>query len=282
MDFGDSFREVSPQKNYRPNDSTKNFSEKKSSLTIDPYADKKPLSIEELRAKLNSSREEKYLPTDFENDFVENEPQEKISSPEKLSKLEPIGQVALCYIVAQSGEDLYIVDQHAAHERILFDRFSGYADGVPAQRLLIHRILKFDSREYSLIENNLELFGKLGFTLEPSGENEFRLIEIPADAADSDAEDMLREIISGLPDVDSGAEIDDERRTDIARNIRQNCLATTACRAAIKSGMELNLRQMQILLNDLSNTPNPHTCPHGRPTIIKFSSGDLAKMFKRT
>lgn len=195
--------------------------------------------------------------------------------PKKTFELEPIGQVARCYIVAQSGNDLYIVDQHAAHERILFDRLSSYAERIPAQGLLIHRVIKFDSREAELIEQNLNVFAELGFTLEPSGEREFRLIEVPLDAADTDAENLLRailkEILDGMNDAD-----------DIAKRIRQATLAMTACKAAIKAGQELNFRQMEILLNELSTTPHPHTCPHGRPTIIKFTSGDLAKMFKRT
>ena len=177
--------------------------------------------------------------------------------------------------MAQGGEDLYIVDQHAAHERILFDRLTSYAEKIPAQGLLIHRILKFDSRETELIEKNLSVFAELGFTLEPSGTNEFRLIEVPLDAADTDAENLLREIITKIFDGVNEAD-------DLAKKIRQTILATTACKAAIKSGQELNFRQMEILLNELSTTPHPHTCPHGRPTIIKFSAADLAKMFKRT
>jgi len=141
--------------------------------------------------------------------------------------------------------------------------------------LLIHRVLKFDSREAELIEKNLSLFAELGFTLEPSGENEFRITEVPLDAADTDAENLLRGIIKEIFDGVNEA-------GDIAKKIRQSVLATTACKAAIKAGQELNLRQMEILLNDLSKTAHPHTCPHGRPTIIKFSSDDLAKMFKRT
>lgn len=202
---------------------------------------------------------------------------EKIPAPDKTPEieLEPIGQVARCYIVAQGGNDLYIVDQHAAHERILFDRLSSYAEKIPAQGLLIHRVLKFDSHEAELIEKNLEVFAQLGFTMEPSGVNEFRLVEVPADAADTDAENLLRGIIT---EIFSGV----NEAEDIAKKIRQAVLAMTACKAAIKAGQELNSRQMEILLGDLSKTPHPHTCPHGRPTIIKFSAADLAKMFKRT
>ena len=204
-----------------------------------------------------------------------SKPEKKSAPPQKTFELEPIGQVARCYIVAQGGNDLYIIDQHAAHERILFDKLSGYAERIPAQGLLIHRVIKFDSREAALIGKNLAVFAELGFTMEPSGENEFRLIEVPADAADTDAENLLREIITeifnGVNDAD-----------DLAKKIRQSVLATTACKAAIKAGQELNFRQMEILLSELATTPHPHTCPHGRPTIIKFTGGDLAKMFKRT
>ena len=204
-----------------------------------------------------------------------SEPPKKSSTPEKNFELEPIGQVARCYIVAQGGADLYIVDQHAAHERILFDKLNGYAEKIPTQGLLIHRVVKFDSREAELIEKNLSVFAELGFTLEPSGANEFRVTEVPLDATDADAENLLRgiieEIFSGVNEAD-----------DLAKKIRQTTLAMTACKAAIKAGQELNLRQMQILLSDLARTAHPHTCPHGRPTIIKFSAGDLSKMFKRT
>lgn len=83
---------------------------------------------------------------------------------------------------------------------------------------------------------------------------------------------MIREILADLQ----------EHHATTAKEIRKACIATTACRAAIKAGEELNLRQMQILLDELSATAYPYTCPHGRPTILKFSSDELAKMFKRT
>lgn len=186
--------------------------------------------------------------------------------------LVPIGQVDLTYIIAQDAKGLYIIDQHAAHERILFDKFSAMADGIPSQQLLVHQMLAFDAKETELIANNKDLFCKLGFQMEPSGDNEYRLIEVPADIKISEAEDIIREILTSLA----------EMQTVSAKEIRQACLATTACRAAIKAGEELNLRQMQIILDELMHTPFPYTCPHGRPTILKFSSDELAKMFKRT
>lgn len=184
----------------------------------------------------------------------------------------PIGQVDLTYIIAQDAKGLYIVDQHAAHERILFDKFSAMAGDIPSQQLLVHQILSFDRKEAELVASHQELFASLGFHMEMSGNQEFRLIEVPADVPVSEAEDIIREILTNLMDM----------HETTAKEIRQACFATTACRAAIKAGEELSFRQMQIILDALAHTAFPYTCPHGRPTVLKFSSEELAKMFKRT
>ena len=191
---------------------------------------------------------------------------------EMEGNLLPIGQVDLTYIIAQSAQSLYIVDQHAAHERILFDRFSTQADGIPSQQMLVHAILSFDARETQYIEENAELFDRLGFHLESAGERTYRLTEVPADIPTDEAENIIREILISLGDLHAAT----------PANLRQAGIATMACRAAIKAGEELNVRQMEILLEELRATPFPFTCPHGRPTILRFGTHDLAKMFKRT
>ena len=184
----------------------------------------------------------------------------------------PIGQVDLTYIVAQDKTGLYIIDQHAAHERVLFDKFSNRADDIPSQQLLVHLILSFDARETEIVAENQALFARLGFCMEAAGENEFRLMEVPADIPSDEAEDAIREILVAV-----------ENSTRVSpKDIREHCLATTACRAAIKAGQELNFRQMEMLLKELTETDFPYTCPHGRPTVLKFTTGELAKMFKRT
>ena len=184
----------------------------------------------------------------------------------------PIGQVDLTYIIAQSTATLYIIDQHAAHERILFDRFSAQTDGIPSQQMLVHAILSFDAHEAQYIEENAELFDRLGFHLEAAGEHTYRLTETPADVPTEEAEGIIREILASLGDL----------HTATPANLREAGIATMACRAAIKAGEELSIRQMEILLAELRATPFPFTCPHGRPTILKFGTHDLAKMFKRT
>ena len=184
----------------------------------------------------------------------------------------PIGQVDKCYIIAQTANNLFVIDQHAAHERILFDKFSAMSEKIPSQQLLVHMLMTFDAKESELILENGDLFRSLGFDMEPCGDREFRLIEVPADIPVNEAEDIIREILESLMDMHNLTPAE----------IRHACLATTACRAAIKAGEVLNLRQMQIILDALATTSRPYTCPHGRPTIIKFTGDDFAKMFKRT
>ena len=191
---------------------------------------------------------------------------------EQSCRMVPIGQVDNTYIIAQDADGLYIVDQHAAHERILFDRFSARAGEIPVQQLLVHLMLDFSSHEAEIIENNLAMLKELGFGLEPAGPNQFRLTEVPADVPSGEAEDFIREILASL----------EELHKPSAAELRQAAIATASCKAAIKAGFKLNFRQMEILLAELNDMAMPYTCPHGRPTIIKFSTDELAKMFKRT
>ena len=138
--------------------------------------------------------------------------------------------------------------------------------------MLVHAILTFDVREARYIEENAMLFDRLGFHLESAGARTYRLTEAPADIPLDEAETAVREILISLGDLYAAT----------PAQLRQAGIATMACRAAIKAGEELNVRQMEILLDELRATPFPFTCPHGRPTILRFDTGDLAKMFKRT
>ena len=258
---------------------------------------KPAVSFAEAQAKLQQERQVHYQPqerheqvadspqpdwSNADNADASNDPSKMdmstidqsaaVQTTENTGRMIPIGQVDLTYIIAQDLKGLYIIDQHAAHERILFDKLSAMADGIPSQQLLVHQLLTFDRKEAALVEDNKELFAKLGFHLEAAGDFDYRLMEVPADVPVGEAEDIIREILTDLGNM----------HETTAKEIRQACLATTACRAAIKAGEELNMRQMEILLDELSTTAFPYTCPHGRPTILKFSSEDLAKMFKRT
>ena len=186
--------------------------------------------------------------------------------------LTPIGQIDACFIVAQGPNGgMYIIDQHAAHERILYDKFAKQTERIPVQPLLMHLFLDVNNSELTLIEENQQILYDLGFNVELAGQNQIRLKEVPADIKPQESEDIFREILISLSQL----------HTPTPQEIRHSCLAMTACKAAIKAGDVLNIIQMKIILNELAQTTLPYTCPHGRPTIIKFSTYDLEKMFKR-
>ncbi|HIX83515.1 MAG TPA: DNA mismatch repair endonuclease MutL [Candidatus Megamonas gallistercoris] len=193
-------------------------------------------------------------------------------SIQEAGNLIPIGQIDACFIVAQGPNGgMYIIDQHAAHERILYDKFARQTDGIAVQPLLVHLFLDVSPSESDLIEEHQQTLYELGFNAELAGQNQIRLKDIPADIKSSEAETVFREILHSLAQL----------HAPTPQEIRHSCLAMTACKAAIKAGDILNIAQMKIILNELANTSLPYTCPHGRPTIIKFSTYDLEKMFRR-
>lgn len=204
------------------------------------------------------------------NQFIQTDFAEP--SPENQFVLQPLGQVNECYIIAQGEEDLFIIDQHAAHERILYDRFSQTVGRIPAQQLLVPLLLTMDEADISIVMDNSSTLRELGFTIEQIGPSLIRISELPADLPQSDIEATLREIVIALRN----------NQQPTGHELRHAILQIAACRAAIKAGDSLNMRQIQALLGELCTTTLPYTCPHGRPAIIRFSSDELAKMFKRT
>lgn len=186
--------------------------------------------------------------------------------------LQPLGQINECYIVAQGIDGLYIIDQHAAHERILYDRLAQQTERIPSQQLLVPLLFELDSMEISKIGEFNEVFYQLGFQIDIIGPNMIRLQEVPIDLQKNEIELMIREILMLLQ----------ESHNPSPHELRHACLQIAACRAAIKAGDPLNMRQIQALIGELCATDLPYTCPHGRPAIIRFSVSDLEKMFKRT
>lgn len=184
----------------------------------------------------------------------------------------PIGQVDKTFIIAQSEDTLYLIDQHAAHERILYDKFVNAHNNIPAQTMLMPLYIDVTAHDTEIIEKHREDFSRLGVDIEPAGEALLRLSSLPADIKADGAEDFIREITKMLSEMKNISPSD----------LRQNMLHMMACKAAIKAGEVLNMRQMRQLIIDLCNTEHPFTCPHGRPCMIEISSAELYKMFKRT
>ena len=184
----------------------------------------------------------------------------------------PLGQVDRTFIVAQSEDSLFLIDQHAAHERILYDKLVAAHNDIPAQQMLIPLYIDVTAQDVNMIEEHREEFLRLGVDIEAAGETMLRVSSLPSDIKADDAEDFVREITKMLSEL----------RTINASDLRQNILHMTACKAAIKAGEVLNMRQMRQLIIDLCNTEHPFTCPHGRPCMVEINSAELYKMFKRT
>ena len=184
----------------------------------------------------------------------------------------PLGEVADCFIIAKKGQDLYIVDQHAAHERIRYDTFCKRVERMPSQQLLTPEFVDVDSDDMTLLLERQDVFNDLGYTYSEAGPTTLRVEEVPCDLQTSDIADSLKDICLLLHD---------QKEPDKAM-VRHRSLAYLSCHGAVKAGDSLNIRQMKQLLDDLFHTEKPYVCPHGRPTIIRFTPKELAHLFKRT
>ena len=188
-----------------------------------------------------------------------------------VDQIWPLGQVDRVFIIAQSEKSLYLIDQHAAHERILYNKLVKCHENVPSQQFLVPLYIDATPQEIALIEDNRQTFLQLGVDIEQAGEEMLRIASLPVDIQGEEAESFVRDILKMIS----------EMKTISGSDLRQSVLHYTACHGAIKAGELLNMRQMQSLILDLCNTEHPFTCPHGRPCMIEITSEELYKMFKR-
>ena len=184
----------------------------------------------------------------------------------------PMGQVASCYILAKKGDDLYIIDQHAAHERVRYDKLCKSSESIPMQSILIPQYSEATDDEMNLVEEERETLLDLGFDVELGGPTKIKLVGAPVDLVESKAFEILHYVFSYLH----------EHQQPTKAQLRHEMLAYASCRGAIKAGHNLNMYQMTTLIEDLFSTEKPYVCPHGRPTIIKFTPDELGKLFLRS
>ena len=189
----------------------------------------------------------------------------------QLPVLRALGQVGTTYVVAEGPEGLYLVDQHAAHERILFERFLSHRDASTAERqaLLEPLPVELTPRQQALVEEMAEALEEQGFSLEPFGERAYLVRAVPAALGEKDvAQAVLRFL-------------DLVEREDAVSDRRERVAISLACHSAIRAGQALNPEEMRELLRQLEETQMPRTCPHGRPTMIHLSADALAREFHR-
>ena len=184
----------------------------------------------------------------------------------------PMGQVASCYILAKKGDDLYIIDQHAAHERVRYDKLCKSSESIPMQSILVPQYNEATDDEMNLVEEERETLLDLGFDVELGGPTKIKLVGAPVDLVESKAFEILQYVFSYLHD----------HQQPTKAQLRHKMLAYASCRGAIKAGHNLNMYQMTTLIEDLFSTEKPYVCPHGRPTIIKFTPDELGKLFLRS
>ena len=184
------------------------------------------------------------------------------------------GAVFSTYLIIEMENEMYIIDQHAAHERVLYEEIKkNYYQTAEkeSQIMLLPDIINLSHKEKAIVKENVDLFKKAGFMIEEFGENAIRLIGVPSICMDMDTKELFLEILDTIDTVAITAKQEKEDRF----------IATIACKAAVKANMDLSKEEVDNLMKKLLVLPNPFTCPHGRPTAIKMSKIDLEKKFNR-
>jgi DNA mismatch repair protein MutL len=191
-----------------------------------------------------------------------------------LSTLRPLGQIRNSFILAVNEDGLWIVDQHVAHERVLFERIlkQRAAQKVESQRLLMPIVLELSPAQQAIFSEIADELQHNGFEAEPFGARSVAVKVAPAGVDAAAVEHMLHELLD---------QISREEQSLNLEKIRSRIAASIACHAAIKVNMPLEQNKMDWLLAELAKTDHPMSCPHGRPVVLRYSVKDIQKAFKR-
>ncbi len=195
-----------------------------------------------------------------------------LSQDDRLPPLRPVGQIAATYLIAEGPDGMYLIDQHAAHERILYEKMmKAEQQPIARQQLLQPIAIELGGQLAGLIAEHLEALNRSGFEIEPFGEGSYLLRAVPAFMGAQDPQRLLEEVALGLAE-----------RTDLVGKAREEAMITMICkRLAIKGGQALSVAEQRELLRQLEQCDNPRSCPHGRPTMLHLSAAALEKQFGR-
>ena len=184
------------------------------------------------------------------------------------------GSIFSTYIIIEMSNEIYIIDQHAAHERIKYEQVKkNFYDGgeKESQMMLLPDIINLTHKEKNIVKENMDLFKKAGFIIEEFGDNTIRLIGVPSMCMNLDTKELFLDILDAIGSVAITAVQEKEDKF----------IATVACKAAVKANRELTKEEVDNLMKELLKLSNPFTCPHGRPTAIKMTKIDIEKKFER-
>jgi len=187
-----------------------------------------------------------------------------------------IGQIANTFIVGETPDGIVILDQHVAHERVIYDRLRKGMElgGLEVQRLLLPVTVTLGAREAQMLSEHLDELRNVGFEVEPFGGGTFLVRAVPAVAASASPEAMLSELAGELTALDGAGRASREGVLDAV-------ITAASCKGAVKAGQPLSPAEMRKLVQDLLDTENPFTCPHGRPVVVNITHEELLKRFKR-
>jgi len=183
-------------------------------------------------------------------------------------------QILGCYLVCTATDRMILIDQHAAHERIAFEKLRRQlqADAVERQDLLIPQTVEISAGEHLMLEQKLDVLERHGFTLEPFGPSSYAITSVPALLPEGDYTQLVRQMVAELAEVDTSARL---------RQHLEDRLATMACHSVIRANRKLESEEMIALLRDLDQVEFATQCPHGRPVLVELSRDELERMFKR-
>ena len=197
---------------------------------------------------------------------------------ERAGEVPPLGfavaQLAGIYILAENRDGLVVVDMHAAHERIVYEKLKrGYEDrGLVRQPLLVPEVINVAESEANLVEHSGQLLEQLGLVVDRSGPTSLTVREVPALLKGADVESLLRDVLSDLAESGQSNRIDD---------VSDDYLATMACHHSVRANRQLTLDEMNALLREMENTERADQCNHGRPTWTAITLSELDRLFLR-
>ena len=200
-------------------------------------------------------------------------PVEQFLSKEARKSHRLIGQVFKTYWMIEYDNKLYIVDQHAAHEKVMFEHFMKQMSqkNVISQQLLPPKVIHLDSVEHTLVMDKMDLFKETGFDLEDFGDDSIVIRSMPDDIMGVEPQSLFDALLNSLAE-DTGV---------ISLDFFVEKLSTMACKAAIKGNSEISFKEADALIDELLSLDNPYNCPHGRPTMISLTKTELERKFKR-
>lgn len=199
--------------------------------------------------------------------------EKKLLDEKSVPEHKIIGQLFDTYWLVEFDQKAYLIDQHAAHEKVLYEKYMKrmHEGSIASQQLMPPEIITLNLASGQVLKDNLDYFHSMGFEIESFGGNEYTVRAVPLELYGSSGKDMVLEIIDDLMQNSRGKDLE---------TIKDR-IATMACKAAVKGNNKLNFSEIKTLINDLLSLENPYNCPHGRPTMISMSKYEIEKKFKR-